>query len=71
MDQNAEERKIAGQVGAFVAFVVTYGLLIARYDLWGLALGWLPAALVATIAGYFFYRVWWLGYIIALVLSLR
>jgi hypothetical protein len=71
MDQNVEERKIAGQFGAFVAFVATYGLLIARYDLWGLALGWLPAALAAIIAGYIFYRVWWFGYIIALVLSLR
>ena len=71
MDQYIEERKIAGQVGAFVTFVVTYGLLIARYDLWGLALGWLPAVLVAVIASYFFYRVWWFGYIIAFVLSLR
>lgn len=69
MDNYSEERKTASQIGAFVAFAVTYGLVIARFDLWGLGLGWAPAMLAAMIAGWFFYRVWWFGYLIGLVLS--
>ena len=67
MDSNIAERKNARFWAAFVTFIITYGILIARYDLWGLGLGWLPAALAGAAAGYFFYRVWWLGYIIAFV----
>jgi hypothetical protein len=46
-------------------FAVSYGLIIARYDLWGLALGWIPAGIAAFIVGYIFRRFWVLGYIVS------
>jgi hypothetical protein len=50
---------------AFLAFVSMYGILIARYALWGLALGWLPAILAAMILGWASYRFFWVGVAIA------
>jgi hypothetical protein len=67
MEKYIAERKTARFWAAVVTFILTYGILIARYDLWGLGLGWLPAAVAGFIAGWFFYRAWWLGYFIAFV----
>ena len=67
MESNIPERRNARFWAAFITFIITYGIFIARYDLWGLALGWLPAAAASVVAGWFFYRVWWLGYFIAFV----
>lgn len=67
MESNIAERRNARFWAAFFTFILTYGILIARYDLWGLGFGWLPAAAASLIAGWFFYRTWWLGYFIAFV----
>jgi hypothetical protein len=68
MDTNIEQRKLARFWAAAITFTLIYAILVARYDLWGLGLGWLPAGLAGAIAGYFFYRVWWLGYAIVAII---
>jgi hypothetical protein len=41
---------------AYVTFILSHGLIIARFGLWGLLFGWLPAAAGSALAGYVFYR---------------
>ncbi len=69
MDTKIEQRKTYRFWAAFIAFTLTYGILVGRYGLWGLGVGWIPAGLAGAIAGCFFYRVWWLGFAIAFVLE--
>ncbi|CAN5150423.1 hypothetical protein BH10PSE10_BH10PSE10_15200 [soil metagenome] len=43
---------------AFAGFsaIIFYSILIAKFEFWGLVLGWIPVGIAATIIGYVFYR---------------
>jgi hypothetical protein len=51
-----DRSRVIGFLVAYVTFILSYGLIIARFSLWGLLFGWLPAAAGAVVAGYVFYR---------------
>jgi hypothetical protein len=52
----SDRSRVIGFSVAYVTFILSYGLIIARFSLWGLLFGWLPAAAGAVVAGYVFYR---------------
>jgi hypothetical protein len=52
----SDRSRVIGFLVAYVTFILSYGLIIARFSLWGLLFGWLPAAAGAVVAGYVFYR---------------
>jgi hypothetical protein len=51
-----DRSRAIGFLVAYVTFILSYGLIIARFGLWGLLFGWFPAAAGAAVAGYVFYR---------------
>ena len=51
-----DRSRVIGFSVAYVTFILAYGLIIARFSLWGLLFGWLPAAAGAVVAGYVFYH---------------
>ncbi|MBQ8106198.1 MULTISPECIES: hypothetical protein [unclassified Afipia] len=56
MKDELDHRVNIGLFAALIVFVVIYGVLIARYDGWGLALGWIPALIAAALTVYAIYR---------------
>jgi hypothetical protein len=48
--------RMFGLFVGYATFILCYGIIVARFGLWGLLLGWLPAAGGAAVAGYVFYR---------------
>ena len=53
---------------AYVTFIFFYGIIVARFGLWGLLLGWLPGAAASALAGYVFYRSPWLCLVLEAIL---
>jgi hypothetical protein len=53
---------------AYVTFIFFYGIIVARFGLWGILLGWLPAAAGSALAGYVFYRSPWLCLVLEAIL---
>ena len=51
-----DHRVNVGLFMGLIVFVVSYGALIASYDGWGLALGWIPALTAAALTIYAIYR---------------
>ena len=56
-------------VGA-VVFGIGYVIVIANYERWGTALGWMPASAFAAAFGWIGYRFPWIGEVISFLLEL-
>lgn len=50
------ERMTSALCGALLTVIIFYGILIAKFELWGLVLGWIPAGIAAVIVGYIFFH---------------
>lgn len=49
-------RMFSAIFGVFLTVIIFYGFLIAEFELWGLALGWIPVCIAAALVGYAFYH---------------
>ncbi|HEX7881893.1 MAG TPA: hypothetical protein VF499_04050 [Afipia sp.] len=50
------ERMVSAMFAAFLTVIIFYPILIAKFELWGLVLGWIPVGIAAALVGYAFYH---------------
>lgn len=50
------QRMLSAFLGASLTMIIFYSVLIAKFEFWGLVLGWIPAGIATAIVGYIFYR---------------
>jgi hypothetical protein len=62
-----QRRWVSTRIVAFHVFAVTYVVFVVRFDHWGLALGWMPATIIAAAFGWFGYFLPWIGEVIAIL----
>ena len=66
--QDAQARSCA--LVATIMFIAAYAIFIFRYDHMGLALGWMPSAIISWAFGWMAYQFPWIGDAIAILLEL-
>jgi hypothetical protein len=67
---DATRRKRGAGVVAAIVFMVVFAAFVFRFEHWGLALGWFPAATVAAAFGRIAYCFPWVVDILAILLDL-
>lgn len=65
--QEGQQCWVSALLVAAHVFVVTSVVFIVRFDHWGLALGWMPATVIAAAFGWFGYCHPWIGQAIAIL----
>lgn len=59
--ETEKERRSSAWIAACLTVIIVYSVLIAKFEFWGLVLGWIPTAPAALLTGYIAYRIPWLG----------
>jgi len=68
--QDAQARTRSGTLVAVVIFIAAYAIFILRYQHLGLALGWMPSAMIGWAFGWVAYQFPWIADVVAIVLEL-